>query len=38
MLAAVLACEGLHGITALAAEELGGPVAIVLPARGLIVG
>lgn len=35
MLAAVLAGEGLHGITALAAEELGGPVAIVLPARGL---
>jgi sugar diacid utilization regulator len=35
MLAAVLAGEGLRGIAALAAEELGGPVAIVLPARGL---
>lgn len=35
MLAALLAGDGLSGISDLAAEELGGPVAIVLPARGL---
>jgi hypothetical protein len=35
MLAALLAGEGLRGIAELAAEEAGGPVAIVLPARGL---
>jgi hypothetical protein len=35
MLAALLAGEGLKGIVELAAEEAGGPVAIVLPARGL---
>lgn len=35
MLAALLAGEGLKGIAELAAEEAGGPVAIVLPARGL---
>jgi sugar diacid utilization regulator len=35
MLAGLLAGEGLDGIAALAAEEAGGPVAIVLPARGL---
>jgi hypothetical protein len=34
MLAALLAGEGLRGIAELAAEEAGGPVAIVLPARG----
>ena len=35
MLAALLGGEGLRGIAELAAEEAGGPVAIVLPARGL---
>jgi PucR family transcriptional regulator, purine catabolism regulatory protein len=35
MLAALLAGEGLRGIAELAAEEVGGPVALVLPARGL---
>ena len=35
MLAALLAGEGLQGVAELAAEEAGGPVAIVLPARGL---
>lgn len=35
MLAAVLDGEGLRGLAELAAEEAGGPVAIVLPARGL---
>jgi sugar diacid utilization regulator len=35
MLTALLAGEGLRGIAELAAEEAGGPVAIVLPARGL---
>ncbi len=35
MLAAVLEGEGLEGIAELAAAEAGGPVAIVLPARGL---
>jgi sugar diacid utilization regulator len=35
MLAALLDGEGLRGITELAAEEAGGPVAIVLPGRGL---
>jgi PucR C-terminal helix-turn-helix domain/GGDEF-like domain len=35
MLAALLAGEGLQGIVELAAEEAGGPVAIVLPGRGL---
>src|SRR5690349_11678972 len=35
MLAALLAGEGLRGIAELAAEEAGGPVAIVLPGRGL---
>lgn len=35
MLAALLDSEGLRGIAELAAEEAGGPVAIVLPARGL---
>ena len=35
MLAALLDGEGLRGIAELAAEEAGGPVAIVLPARGL---
>ena len=38
MLAALLAGEGLRGIAELAAEEAGGPVAIVLPARGLADG
>ena len=35
MLGAVLGGEGLQGIAELAAVEAGGPVAIVLPARGL---
>jgi sugar diacid utilization regulator len=35
MLAALLAGEGLRGVAELAAAEAGGPVAIVLPARGL---
>jgi sugar diacid utilization regulator len=35
MLAALLAGEGLRGIAELAAEEAGGPIAIVLPTRGL---
>jgi hypothetical protein len=35
MLAALLDGEGLQGLCELAAEEAGGPVAIVLPARGL---
>jgi sugar diacid utilization regulator len=35
MVAAVLNGEGLRGIAELAAAEAGGPVAIVLPARGL---
>jgi sugar diacid utilization regulator len=35
MLTALLGGEGLRGIAELAAEEAGGPVAIVLPARGL---
>jgi PucR C-terminal helix-turn-helix domain/GGDEF-like domain len=37
MLDAVLEGEGLGGIATLAAAEAGGPVAIVLPARGLAV-
>jgi hypothetical protein len=35
MLAALLQGQGLRGVAELAAEEAGGPVAIVLPARGL---
>ena len=35
MLAAVLGGHGLEGVAELAAAEAGGPVAIVLPARGL---
>jgi PucR family transcriptional regulator, purine catabolism regulatory protein len=35
MLAALMDGEGLRGIAELAAEEAGGPVAIVLPTRGL---
>ena len=35
MLGAVLEDEGLRGLAELAAEEAGGPVAILLPARGL---
>jgi hypothetical protein len=35
MLAALLEGEGLRGVAELAAVEAGGPVAIVLPARGL---
>ncbi|MGH2954320.1 MAG: PucR family transcriptional regulator [Solirubrobacterales bacterium] len=35
MLSALRGGEGLRGIAELAAEEAGGPVAIVLPARGL---
>ncbi len=35
LLAAVLEGEGLEGVAELASEEAGGPVAIVLPARGL---
>jgi hypothetical protein len=35
MVAAVLDGEGLRGIAEVAASEAGGPVAIVLPARGL---
>jgi PucR family transcriptional regulator, purine catabolism regulatory protein len=35
MLTALRGGEGLRGIAELAAEEAGGPVAIVLPARGL---
>jgi hypothetical protein len=37
LLGAVLAGEGLQGVADLAAAEAGGPVAIVLPARGLAV-
>jgi sugar diacid utilization regulator len=37
MLGAVLGGEGLEGVTELAAVEAGGPVAIVLPARGVAV-
>ena len=36
MLAAVLEGDGLDGVAELAAAEAGAPVAIVLPARGLI--
>ena len=35
MLAAVLDGEGLKGVAELASSEAGGPVAIVLPARGI---
>jgi sugar diacid utilization regulator len=35
MLGAVFAGEGIEGIAQLAASEAGGPVAIVLPARGV---
>ena len=35
MLAAVLGGEGLDGVAEVAAAEAGGPVAILLPARGL---
>jgi len=35
MLAALLEGQGLRGVAELAAEEAGGPVAIVLPGRGL---
>jgi sugar diacid utilization regulator len=35
MLAAVLGGEGLAGVAELASREAGGPVAILLPARGL---
>src|SRR5215204_4809852 len=35
MIEAVLEGEGLRGVAELAAAEAGGPVAIVLPARGL---
>ena len=35
MIEAVLDGEGLHGVAELAAAEAGGPVAIVLPSRGL---
>lgn len=35
MLTALMGGEGLQGIAELAAEEAGGPIAIVLPARGL---
>jgi sugar diacid utilization regulator len=35
MIEAVLDGEGLHGVAELAAAEAGGPVAIVLPTRGL---
>src|SRR3954468_13493187 len=37
LLGAVLDGEGLQGLTELAAVQAGGPVAIVLPARGLTV-
>ena len=37
LLGAVLGGEGLQGVAELAAVEAGGPVAIVLPARGLTV-
>jgi sugar diacid utilization regulator len=37
LLGAVLAGEGLQGVVELAALEAGGPVAIMLPARGLTV-
>jgi hypothetical protein len=37
MLGAVLGGEGLQGVADLAAAEAGGPVAILLPARGLSV-
>lgn len=37
LLGAVLSGEGLQGVVELAAVEAGGPVAIVLPARGLTV-
>ncbi len=36
MIEAVLDGEGLRGVAELAAAEAGGPVAIVLPARGLV--
>jgi hypothetical protein len=35
MLGAVLGGEGLEGVAEIASLETGGPVAIVLPARGL---
>ena len=35
MLAALLAGEGLEGIAELAAEEAGGPIAIILPSRAM---
>jgi sugar diacid utilization regulator len=35
MVGAVLAGEGLRGVAEFAAAEIGGPVAILLPARGL---
>jgi sugar diacid utilization regulator len=38
LLGAVLAGDGLQGLVDLAAVEAGGPVAIVLPARGVSVG
>jgi PucR family transcriptional regulator, purine catabolism regulatory protein len=38
MLGAVLGGDGLEGVAELASIETGGPVAIVLPARGLAVG
>lgn len=38
MLGAVLGGEGLEGVAELASLETGGPVAIVLPARGLSAG
>jgi sugar diacid utilization regulator len=38
MISALLGGEGLRGIVELAAEEAGGPVAVVLPARGLAAG
>jgi sugar diacid utilization regulator len=38
MVGAVLAGEGLRGVAELAAAEIGGPVAILLPARGLAAG
>jgi sugar diacid utilization regulator len=38
MLGAVLGGDGLEGVAELASIETGGPVAIVLPARGLAAG
>jgi hypothetical protein len=38
MLGALLAGEGLDGVTELAAAEIGSPVAILVPARGLAAG